>query len=185
MDWSELFDIYGWDDRAASDDALELAERIVAWAACKGVKIELTLDRLARQILRYVWMRQETGAYMIVGPRHTRLTPTGWTAHHERIWRDWIDHAFELETWNAVVMAPVFGTDVRSWEARIDGWRDELFTFLPTWIARSMTRFEEIDVTPLPEPEPEDVDPRTAKIDPYLLEHGRRGRRIKGVRTFD
>lgn len=185
MDWSELFEPYGWDDRAASDDALELAERIMVWVACKGVKIELTPPRLARQILHYIWLRQDAGAYDIVGPSDRRILPAGWTAHHERVWRDWIDHVFEAESWGREVMEPLFGTDVRSWEVRCEGWREEVFSFLPIWISRSMTRFEEIDVTPLPEPEPEDADPRTAKIDPYLLEHGKRGRRIKGMRTFD
>jgi hypothetical protein len=31
----------------------------------------------------------------------------------------------------------------------------------------------------------EEVDPLKAKIDPYLLEHGRKGRRIKGLKLAD
>ena len=184
MDWEELFESYGWDDRSASDDALLLAERIERFVRRQKVELTLPPARLARQILEYVWMRQGLSAYEVAFARKPVL-PAGWTAAHERQWIDWIWHVFDLEDWRQTVMAPVFGTDVRSWEVRVDGWREEVFGFLPTWIARSMKRFEEIDVTPLPEPEPEDVDPRSAKIDPYLLEHARRGRRIKGMRTFD
>lgn len=185
MDWSELFEPYGWDDCAAADDIMLLAEQIHSWAASHRVSLELTPVRLARHILKYVWLRQRASMYEISGPRSSRSTPAGWTSMHERIWVDWIWHAFEQDGWNRAVIDPVFGTDVRSWEVQCEGWRDEVFNFLPTWIARSMARFEEIDPTPLPDPEPEDTDPRTAKIDPYLLEHGRRGRRIKGMRTFD
>lgn len=183
MDWSELFEPYEWDDWSAAEDALAIAERITVWVARKGVALELPPPRLARQILQYVWMRQTTPWHEIDGPRHQRSLPVGWTRQHERIWCDWIVHVFELEAWQREVMDPVFGTDTRSWEP--EGWRDEIFHFLPRWIVRSIARFEEIDPTPLPDPEPEDADPRTAKIDPYLLEHGRRGRRIKGMRTFD
>ena len=182
MDWEELFEPYGWDDCAAADDMVLLAERIERFVSRQGVGLSLPLPRLARQLLEYVWMRQRSSAYEIAFARRPVL-PAGWTAAHERHWVDWIWHVFDLDDWRNSVMGPVFGTDVRSWE--VDGWREEIFEFLPTWIARSLKRFEEIDVTPLPEPEPEDVDPRSAKIDPYLLEHARRGRRIKGMRTFD
>lgn len=184
LEWNELFEPYGWDDHAAVEDAVALAERIDRYAQRQGVKLTPVPSRLARQILEYVWMRQTTSWHEIAWKSRPAM-PVGWTARHEQIWTDWIWHVFELEDWRHTVMDPVFGTDVRSWESACEGWREELFEFLPHWIARSLERFEEIDVTPLPDPEPEDADPRTAKIDPYLLEHARRGRRIKGMRTFD
>lgn len=187
MEWSEYFEPYGWDDCAAIDDLFAVAERTETWVRAHGkVGLELKPVRLARQMLHYVWMRAQGLRWSdIDGPRHVRRAPVGWTSRHERLWVDWIHHRFELDEWRQQVLDPVFGTDERSWEARCAGWRDEVFAFLPRWIARDLGRFEEIDVTPLPEPEPEDTDPRLANIDPYLLEHARRGRRIKGMRTFD
>ena len=185
MDWSEFFEPCHWDNSSAAEDMTLLAERIARFVGRQHLTLELKPNRLARQLLQYVWWRQRAGALELSAPRHERVCPAGWTAEHERIWIDWIWHVFELDDWQKLVIEPVFGTDVRSWEANCQSWREEIFTFLPLWIARSMARFEEIDPTPLPEPEPEDTDPRTAKIDPYLLEHGKRGRRIKGMRTFD
>lgn len=185
MDWSELFEPYRWDDSSAAEDMTMLTEQIARFVGRQRLTLELTPNRLVRQLLQYVWWRQRAGALDLSAPRHSRTMPTGWTATHERVWTDWIWHIFDQEDWRQYVIAPVFGTDVRSWEVKCDGWREEIFSFLPLWIARSMTRFEEIDPTPLPEPEPEDTDPRTAKIDPYLLEHRKRGRRIKGIRLFE
>jgi hypothetical protein len=182
MDWDSLFEPYGWDDCAAADDTALLAERIERFVRRQGVELSLTPARLARQILEYVWMRQGLSAYEIARTQNPAM-PAGWKTTHERLWVDWIWHVFTLDDWQNLVVSSVFGTDVRSWEP--EGWREEIFEFLPAWIARSMPRFEEIDVTPLPEPEPEDMDPRLAKIDPYLLEHGKRGRRIKGLRVFE
>jgi hypothetical protein len=187
MKRSEYFAPYEWDDCAAMDDLLAVAERTTAWVRAHGkVGLELVPAQLARQLLDYVCLRGRGASWSdLDGPRYTRSLPVGWTAHHERLWNDWIHYSFAIEDWRRQVLDPVFGTDERSWEVGCAGWRDEVFAFLPRWIVRDMVRFVEIDATPLPEPEPEDTDPRLAKIDPYLVEHARRGRRIKGMRTFE
>jgi len=182
---SSLFDTMPYDKWPAIEDLAAVADRIAAFVSRGKVSLELTEERLTRQLATYVTMRRSHHWSEISLPQHERTVPAGWTAANERIWVDWIHHVFEFSDWQQAVMRPVFGTDERQWEIGAEGWRDEVFTFLPTWIARSTARFAEIDPTPLPDPEPEDTDPRNAKIDPYLLEHGRRGRRIKGVRTFD
>jgi transposase len=66
------------------------------------------------------------------------------------------------------VLDPVFGNDVRLWEAGIEGWREELIQFLPFWIQRSRDIVETFDATPLDLTE----EVFAEKVDPYLLEHG-------------
>jgi hypothetical protein len=56
----------------------------------------------------------------------------------------------------------------------------EILEFLPWWVHRDLDLFEEIDPTPLPEPEEIAAMESSMKkeIDPYILEHGgRRARR--------
>jgi hypothetical protein len=72
----------------------------------------------------------------------------------------------------------VFGTDERLWEARISkDWRMEILEFLPFWIYRDLDLCEDIDPTPLPDPQ-DLTDANKKEIDPYIMEHGgRRARR--------
>lgn len=185
QEYSQLFEPYRLDDWSAAEDAAGLAQMIHRLLGRFGLHLCMTEERLARQILQYIWMRMAYPAHEISVPQHERGVPDGWTRENEEIWLDWISMKIDLDQWKPEVLQPVFGSDERTWEAFCPGWRDELFAFLPYWIARSKEKLEKIDPTPLPDPEPEEKDPRLAKIDPYLLEHGKRGRRIKGVRTFD
>jgi len=165
----------------------ELADRICAWFTHHKVTLSLSRALLEQQIITYIEMRRYMGAYDISAPQHRRSLPQGWTAMEERIWMDWISYAFDLEEWNKAVIGFVFGTEDYEWEARSPGWRQELFSCVPYWIERSMDRFMEIDVRQLEESQitVTEIDPRKAVIDPYLLDHGKRGRKIKGVRMFE
>lgn len=183
--YEQLFEPYRLDDWSAAEDAVALADSVIRYIRWRGFAPSLSRAQLARQILQYIWMRQRLPWHEISIPRHKRHMPEGWSRIMESVWLDCIDQKCELETWGSEVIEPVFGRDERTWEAYCPGWRQELFSFLPYWIERNSERFAELDPTPLPDPAPEEKDPRLAKIDPYLLEHGRRGRRIKGVRTFE
>lgn len=183
--YDQLFEPYCLDDWSAAEDAVALASSVRSYIRWRGFTSSLTHAHMTRQILQYIWMRQRLPWHEISAPQHKRSLPAGWTPLMESVWRDCIDHKCEIETWKTEVLDPVFGSDDRTWEAYCPGWRDEIFSFLPYWIERSAEKFADLDPTPLPDPEPEEKDPRLAKIDPYLLEHGRRGRRIKGVRTFE
>lgn len=186
QEYRQLFEPYCLDDWSAAEDAQGLAQMIARLLARNGLHLCLTEGRLARQILQYIWMRMAYPAHEISSPRHDRVLPEGWTSDNEMIWTDWISMTIDLDQWKSDVLQPVFGSDERTWEVHCSGWRDELINFLPYWIARSNAKLEKIDPTLVPDLEKEEEkDPRLAKIDPYLLEHGRRGRRIKGVRTFD
>jgi hypothetical protein len=97
--------------------------------------------------------------------------PAGWTTAHEEIWVQWLEHSVPHESWLALVIEPVFGPDERLWEIGVEGWRDEIYMFMPFWFARSMPRFEEIDPTGLPEEEEEgsrNEEKKKPTSDPYL-----------------
>jgi len=107
---------------------------------------------------------------MISLPQNPSSRPAGWTEKEEEIWIDWINYHCTLDDWSAEVMEPVFGSNVRMWEAQMDGWREELLQFLPWWIRRSAIIVAAFDPTPLVPEVEEDIS--MAKIDPYLLDHG-------------
>jgi hypothetical protein len=158
-------------------DAWDLATRIQGLVESKGAGLDLSLAKLSRQIMKFVQMRQWYGFNDITGPGHRSFRPPGWNAHRERALQDWIQRTFTLDIWQEAVLGPVFGTDERYWEARCNGWREEMLLYLPAWIQRSVSLADAVDLTPLElEVQDDYVDPRNAKIDPYLLERGGGGK---------
>jgi len=151
-----------------ADDAFRMAVAIGRYVKQRGVSTTLNNTQIARQILRYIQMRHTVAAYNISAIPGALYYPNGWNDTEEEIWNDWINHHCTLESWCDEVITPVFGADVRLWEAPIDGWRDELLQFLSLWIRRSREIVASYDPIPIVQDEEESID----KIDPYLLEHG-------------
>ena len=133
----------------------------------RGVVPELAPRRMITQILRYITLRRRSGPFAISNPLFDPSSPEGWGDYEEDVWQEWIDYTFTLDSWNDEVMNPIFGTDVRLWEASIEGWREELLQFLPWWIKRSEAIVVKFDPTPLAEQSEE-----LSKLDSYLLEDG-------------
>lgn len=174
MEWLRERNAFG---ECAEEDAWILAGRVQAFVESAGGGLDVSRVQLMRQILKFVHMRQWNGFNDLSGPGHRSFKPQGWTPHREQVWRDWIDRTFTLEDWQTDVIGPVFGTDERSWEARCTGWRDELFQYLPAWMQRDVGLADAVDLTPMDLSVQDDyVDPRTAKIDPYILERGGGGK---------
>jgi hypothetical protein len=168
-------------DECPAADVAEVCERIVPFLRRRQFQLSLTPQKLHRSILEYIWMRYTTLPQHISYPKRKQTAPIGWTVDKERIWRQHIAHVCPMDAWDQAVIRPVFGTDERLWEATIGkDWRYEILEFLPWWIHRDMDLFEEVDPTPLPEPEEiAAMEAATKKdIDPYILDHGgRRARR--------
>ena len=150
-------------------DVHAIAIRIGRFLKCRGVEPELSMSNLVGRIYRYIRLRKSSPWYMISLPTSQPYRPEGWKDKEEEIWMDWIHCHCTLDDWSAEVMEPVFGSDIRLWEAQMDGWREELLQFMPWWIRRSPSIVEACDPTPL---NPEVEDDQTPKIDPYLLDHG-------------
>lgn len=163
-------------------DAAELADRIARLVTGRlGLRLSVTRRDLATTIRQYVEARQWAGAYRVsVKPPPTEQIPDGWTAHDESVWQWWLSDKVSAELWNAVVIGPVFGTDVRVWETMGSEWRQELLYYLPRWIQRSLDIVSRVDPMPRPEEEAE-TDGRgwgAEESDLYGSEHaGKGGRR--------
>ena len=170
-------------DECPAADVAEVCDRILGFLKRRhrGIQMSLTPQKLHRSILEYIWIRYSALPTQISYPKRKQEAPRGWDIEKERIWRQWIQHVCDVRDWEHEVIRPVFGTDERLWEASIGtGWRTEILEFMPWWIYRDIDLFEEIDPTPLPDPEEIAAMEAAAKkaIDPYILEHGgRRARR--------
>ena len=148
-------------------DVVKVVRYIEAYLKRRSVSLELTPSRLKRHIMQFISLRQKSSFFDISTPRMTPTEPAEWTAHHERVWCDWINYHCDLDSWTREVMQPMFGTDVRFWEARCEGWREEIHTFLPWWILRCTAIVERFDPT-----SEDPVEDLQVDIDPYLLDHG-------------
>ena len=164
MKWQELFDVNRYGECIA-DDVEDIVERIEAYIHRRNGCLELKRNTLIMQILQYIQLRHTRGALAISTPQTIPSVPEGWSDYDEEIWQDWLHHTHSIEGWRSEVMHAVFGYNVHLWELRCEGWRDELFDFLPWWISRSLKVVEEFDPNP-PEEEEEET------IDPYLMDHG-------------
>lgn len=137
------------------------------------LNMELTQNALYTMILQYLDIRTTVlHPFEITWPKRRISKPMGWTENHEAIWTQWLEHTIPVDIWNKLIIEPVFGQDVRLWELNMESWRDEIYTFMPLWFARSMSRFEEIDPTAYPDDE--EVKVRSEKkqeIDPYLTDY--------------
>jgi len=171
----------------ASTDVLSLVRLLRSWVQQKGADLAVSDEVLARQILKYIAMRRHWTRDQIQGPHMPLIVPPiEWNRDTEQIWEEWIWHTFDWGAWQRRILGVIFQSGVRLWEADCDGWRNEIYDFLPAWIRRDMECFRRIDPRPLPDVDPavDEKDPRSAKIDPYLLDHGgRKGRRLRGGHT--
>jgi hypothetical protein len=136
----------------------------------------LTPSALYTMLIDYLVIRSTVvHPFVIDGPKRRVSKPSGWTENHEAIWTQWLEHEVPLDSWNELIMEPVFGQDVRLWEINMEGWRDEIYTLMPFWFVRSMTRFEEIDPTMLPDEEEGRRGPseerKKQELDPYLADY--------------
>jgi len=152
----------------AADDAVAIVRRFMRYIGSHGAAMELDPRRMVTQILQFIALRKKSYFLEISTPLFDPLEPEGWSKYEEDIWQEWIHYTFTLDSWNEQVMNPIFGSDIRLWEANIVGWREELFHFLPWWIQRSVTIVAKFDPTPLSELVEEEI----SSLDPYLLEHG-------------
>jgi hypothetical protein len=157
-------------DEVVTDDLWTLCELIESYVTRRGGTMDVKSRRLMRLLTGYILLAQK-GDLMGIVLRRRPYVPFGWNAHAERLWRDWIAYTYDLESWEREVITPLFGSDVRFWEARLGAWRTDLFGFLGQLIQRNMDVVTEFD--PRSEEEDEEDGPRG---DPYLLEHGKRRR---------
>lgn len=176
MDWyaPNKYDECAWDDLAY------LAELLNAHIYRKGVTPELSDEKLTRQLVSYVGMRQRHRWHEISVPQHTCTKPAGWSPDNEQIWQDWLTDTFTLEDWRTLLYR-VFGTDDRFWEASVEGWRDEVFSFMPYWVQRSPKIVAAYD--PRSQDELDEADEPESKIDTYILEHGTAKQRRAALRN--
>lgn len=171
-------------DECPAADMANVCDRIAAFLKRRRFQMGISRPKLHRSLLEYVWMRYTKPASSISSPLSVLKGPAGWDDTKDCIWRQYIAHVCGMDEWESEVMEPVFGECVRFWEERIStGWRLEILEFLPWWIYRDMELFEEIDPTPLPDPE-EAVAASKSVIDPYILEHGGRRARLLAERKI-
>ena len=156
--------------------AEQIAEQIEGFLARRKLQPELQREKLAKQILQYMNLRRRCNSLDIVGPKRRVSSPDGWDDHAEQVWLDWFSNEVHLSDWMREVFRPVFGTEECGWDYAYGGWREELFAFLPWWAQRSYAIVGAYDATPYDlEAEAEaDTDPRSAMVDPYLMDHGQR-----------
>ena len=163
-------------------DAMELAERIACLVREHlGLSLSVSRGRLTATIRQYAEARQWAGPYAVRIDEPTEVyIPDGWTDHDEDVWQWWLSDKITPELWEQVVVAPVFGTDIRVWETMGTVWREELLAYLPKWVGRSMAIVSRVDPVIRPEEEV-DADGRpllTEEVDPYLADQsGKGGRR--------
>lgn len=126
---------YGTSDLcSASDDLDELSTQINRYIRHKQGHPAFTDGELRDQLLRYLQAKRRQ-PHAVLRPNMTQEKPKDWTKEAEEIWGDWVANTFVSWEWNEAIFAPIFGTDVRTWE--IGDWRSELWHFLPYWVARS------------------------------------------------
>jgi hypothetical protein len=151
MDWEALWEPNQWGECVATDCA-GIAHGVESYLGRRGIELGVSRTQVARAIVEYVWRRLGgRRAAELRGPRTGGRRPEGWEAQHEDIWCQWLGERLTPEGFEIEVMLPVFGTDRRTWESRCDGWRDELFAFLPAWTLRSWDKFDEINPIALDE----------------------------------
>ena len=163
--------------------AEQLAEQIEGFLRRRKLQLDLSRDELAKQILQYMNVRRHAHPAEILGPKRPVTKPEGWDNHAEQVWQDWFANEVGLSDWLREVFRPVFGLNTAGclWDGVCDGWREELLLLLPSWAQRSYTIVGAYDAEPYESDEEEwsDTDPRSAKIDPYLVDHAQRSKQTK------
>jgi hypothetical protein len=169
MEWDDFFD-YNKYDEVAARDIQGVAEAIEQFVQRRGASLDMKVVKLTRAIIHYCILRQNSLAHEISDPQRKIVKPRGWTARHERLWQEWVQFTFDLDEWDREVIQPIFGSDERYWECCMGDWRNEIFSFLPFWIQRSIAIVEDYDPCP-----PEESVDSSKEVDPYILEnYGRR-----------
>lgn len=119
----------------------------------------------------------------ILGPKRPVSKPDSWDDRAEQVWQDWFSNEVQLGDWLREVFRPVFGLNTAAclWDGVCDGWREELLLLLPSWAQRTYTIVSAYDATPYESDEEDEFsgDPRSAKIDPYLVDHFQRSKQTK------
>ena len=163
--------------------AEQIAEQIEGFLKRRKLQLGIPRPRLASQILQYMDLRRKGTALTISNPKFTPSKPEDWDDHAEEIWQDWFSNEVHLSEWLREVFRPVFGlnTSACSWDYGCDGWREEWLAFLPWWACRTWQIASAYDATPYESDEEHDsdMDPRSAKIDPYLADHVARSKLTK------
>jgi len=162
--------------RYAPDDLFVLVQLIDKYVQRRNATLGVPKNRMITQILKYIQLRERHMWWEIEGPYCKVTYPTGWTEEYEELWGYWFENEFSLDSWEDEVMDPMFGTSVHPWE--IDGWRQEIYAFLPLWIQRSISLLTPMD----PNQTDENEEETDSAIDPYLLEHGSAKQRKNAVR---
>ncbi len=177
--------VYG---EVPADDIYAVADQIVEFIESHGQRPDGEMYQIASGIIGYIDRRSRGWrADEIHWPTRTNMyKPKGWEERQEEIWCEWVYHHFTLDNWQREVMHPIFGDGQRIWETACDGWRDEIYAFLPLWIERSHEMFDRIDPTQLPstieiqEAEREEAAQRKRQglrikdVDPYTVEYEER-----------
>jgi len=157
--------------------AEQLAEQIEGFLRRRKIYLDLSRDQLATQILQYMTVRRKAHPMEILGPKRRVSKPDGWNDHAEQVWQDWFSNEVQLSDWLREVFRPVFGLNTAGcgWDGSCDGWREELLLFLPSWAQRSFGIVGAYDASQYESDDDSEVnDPRSAKVDPYLADHGSR-----------
>lgn len=153
-----------------SDIVNQIVHQITIFLERRKLVLAFPPERIAKQICQYIDIRRK-GSPLSISQLNCK-PPENWTDHHETVWQDWFANEVSLKDWLHEVFNPVFGTEQCSWDYICDGWRSELLTFLPTWASRSFTIVAAYDATPYDSDVEDDMDPYSATIDPYLMDHG-------------
>jgi len=160
--------------------AEQIAEQIEGFLVRRKVSLDLSQEQLARQIQQYMTLRcQGAHPFSIQGPAREVTKPEGWSIHAEQVWQDWISNTIHVSDWLREVFRPVFGGNTCRWDSMCEGWREELCGFVPQWAQRTFTIVNAYDATPYDTDEEDDPDPRSAKVDPYLMDHAPRSKQTK------
>jgi len=152
--------------------AEQIAEQIEGFLGRRKLRLGISRETLARHIMQYIDVRRRGHPFDIVGPKTAPLKPEDWDDHAEQVWLDWFSNEVHLSDWLREVFRPVFGRDTCQYDYVCDGWREELLAFLPWWAQRTFNVVGKYDATPYESEDEEGTDPRAAKLDPYLVDHG-------------
>ena len=165
--------------------AEQITEQIEGFLKRRKLVLGLPKARVATQIQQYMDLRRKGSALSISQPKFEPTKPEDWDDHAEQVWQDWFSNEVHLSDWLREVFRPVFGlnTIACSWDYMCDGWREELLTFLPWWACRTFQIVSAYDATPYESDDEQesDMDPRSAKVDPYLADHVARSKLTKSL----
>jgi hypothetical protein len=153
----------------AAADVQDLVFLFQEYVERRGANLAVEPQRLVTHILKYISLRQKYSRFDISAPLTKPVVPVGWTSEDETIWTDWLWHTCDVDSWENEVLEPIFGTDIRLWEATCEGWRLELMTCFPWWIQRSFDIIDKFNPT---QPEIQDEDDTTNGVDSYIMDHG-------------